>query len=487
METNSVGTPTGSFDPTAQSYCTSPDGKSPPDNPQPILQSLADEWLNWDCPVGIYAPCTWQDAATASYPNDLIDSLAHAGGYVLPFSYTGATMNGSPAHPKFTYTAYGIDDVANSDPRSAGPAKLEAEVASINAIFPAVPIVVIGHSNGGLIAEQWWARYRPPSAVADVFSLDSPLNGVSRAGPLCQLGLCGSLGVGSATANAYVSLWEDSASDVGDAAILNLDSADHRFTASGTYGDPLYDVGDAVPGSPPHNGILSQLILDPHCLASEDTTSSSCAPTPGVDSVCSNGPSYANPADIEYNNLTYGMPGSLWIHSEAKNCPSTVGMIMSAIAAPSSPRPAPSTPTAPPLAPPSPSATPGYATPEDAVDGFFEAELAGDWASVCSYVEPAAQTLCLAGTSGQGAATGHVTVGTAVVSGSQALVPVTGSLCAPSTPCVANSDPARGMPPTAAAFESYYAQAVANSTNSTTILSATACTRIGGKWYVAFG
>ena len=199
----------GSFDPTAQSYCSSPDGTSPPDNPQAILQDMADGWLNWNCPVGINAPCASDGTATASYPHDLIDVLAQAGGYVLPFSYTGATMIGTASHPVFTFTRYDANDVATKDPRYDEPPVLDAEVASIHKLFPTVPVVVIGHSNGGLIAEQWWVRFHPTD-VAHIFSLDSPINGLGRAGPLCQLGVCGPGGVGATTANAYTSLWEGS-------------------------------------------------------------------------------------------------------------------------------------------------------------------------------------------------------------------------------------------------------------------------------------
>ena len=256
LETGTSGAAT--FNPATQSYCTSPDGKSPPDNPQVALQDMADGWLNWNCPVGVYAPCKPDSQATVSYPNDLIDALANAGGWVLPFSYRGASLSGSSANPVFSLTGYNAGNVANNDPRYGEPPILDAEVSSIHRLFPSIPIIVIGHSNGGLIAEQWWVRYRP-TGVAHIFSLDSPINGVGRAGPLCQVGLCGAGGVGATTANAYISLWQGSASDPtdGNAALVSLSGKDPRYTASGTYGDPLYDVGDAVVGTPPHNGILS--------------------------------------------------------------------------------------------------------------------------------------------------------------------------------------------------------------------------------------
>ena len=147
--------------------------------------------------------------------------------------------------------------------------------------------------------------------------------------------------------------------------------------------------------------------------------------------------------------------------------------------------PAPPPPTTP---PPTTTATPGYGSPEDAVDGFYQGELAGDWAAVCSYVTPSAQAPCLAGTSGQGAATGQVTVGQAMISDNEALVSVTGSICAPSSPCVTNSDPSLGMPPSLSQFPADYQTAVANSTSgSTTVISPMPCSQINGKWYVNFG
>ena len=244
-------------------------------------------------------------------------------------------------------------------------------------------------------------------------------------------------------------------------------------------------------GSPPHNGILSQLILDPHCLASEDTTSTTCTPLPVSDVISPCGASLQTPADASYNNITYGLPGSLWIHSQAKNCAGTVSMILASISAGSSSSPTVTATTGPATtsaAPATPPIRPGHESPQDAVDGFYQAELAGDWAAVCSYIDPADQALCQAGTSGQGAATGQVTVVTSVSSGGQALVSVTGRICAPSTPCVSNSDPTTGMPRTPSQFANDYATALANATStSTTVMSPVPCTNVNSEWYVAFG
>ena len=498
-----------SFNPATQSYCTSPDGNSPPDNPQIMLQDFADGWLNWKCPVGVNAPCTYDNASTMSYPNDLIDALEHAGGYVLPFSYKGAMMSGPPASPTFTFTGYSSDDVASNDPRYDEPPILDAEVGSIQGVFPSVPIVVIGHSNGGLVAEQWWARYKPTD-VAHVFTLDSPVNGVGRAGPFCQLLSCGP--VGHSTASAYTALWEGSAGDPtdGSPALAALDGKDHLFTAVGTYGDPLYDVADAVFSSPPHNGILSQFILDPHCLVGEDATAASCAPIKPYDFVSPCGPSQQSPADGAHNNITYGVPGSLLIHSQAKNCPGTVAMIVSYVSSLSAPSPPPSpspsqtctafsaacpdgprsSSPAPPATSPSPSGTPtaGFDTPQATVAGFFGGDLSGDWTGVCSHVLPSEQAICQAGTSGNtGSASGSFTIVRTVVHGTEALVAVTGKICAPGSACASNTDPSAGMPSSAAGFQASYNAAVAAAASGTeVVISPVPCTQIGGKWYVTF-
>lgn len=142
----------------------------------------------------------------------------------------------------------------------------------------------------------------------------------------------------------------------------------------------------------------------------------------------------------------------------------------------------------PPAATPSASVMPGFSTPQDAVDGFYQGELAGNWSAVCSYVVPSAQSVCLAGTSGQGAATGSIGVDRAVIQGTEALVAVTGNICAPSTPCTANTDPSLGMPTSASDFSAVYQAAVASgSSGEGAYMSPMPCTQVNGKWYVAFG
>jgi len=648
------------FNPAAINYCASPNGQLPPNNPNAVIRSMSDGWLNYSYSNNgtgslisnsysfgangqVNTPSGTMDGPSRVVPGagvNTINELASAGGYVLPFSYNGASMTGTAAHPVFHFAAYDGNNVADEDPRYGsgdngqgnGPAHLNAELQSIEKVFPNVPIVLIGHSNGGLIAEQWWIRYGTKPGVQDVYhiyTLDSPLNGVGNAGdcdnsvitdPGAALvgalinHLCGGF-IGVSVAGAYQSIWDGNIGNVagggtgdnaeGMNAVVKLDSQhNNMLTAVGTYGDPLYDAGDH--GRHGRDGILSQIMVNDSCLqnmslqspfsGNNSLTIPECAPLKmDFISPCDGGTydqsqasSPAFPADRAYGPLLYGInSGSLYIHSEAKDCPGTIGMIMNLVRTlrPTAPTPInnkphlpadaiaawnatdggcastmaaslrhvadllpssdttqiadlnqfaalplaelgegsqsqqaqgqadltalntffgtdrelttftgpcsaapPSTP--PPTTPPPTLVTPGNGSPGDAVDGFYQSELNGDWAAACSYVTPSAQALCVAGTSGQAAATGNATVGTMVVSadGNEALVSVTGSICAPSAPCVSNSDASLGMPSSPSQFPADYQTAVANSTSdSSTSISPMPCSQMNGKWYVDFG
>jgi hypothetical protein len=70
----------------------------------------------------------------------------------------------------------------------------------------------------------------------------------------------------------------------------------------------------------------------------------------------------------------------------------------------------------------------------------------------------------------------------------EALVSVTGNICAPSSPCVSNTDPATGMPNSPSEFATDYQAAVASSTSdSSTSMSPMPCSQVNGQWYVDFG
>jgi hypothetical protein len=494
----------------------------PPDNPQQALRSLADGWLNYsyDSHTDRYDKT---DQSTRGANNNLIDSLADKDGYVLPFSYAGcptctntngAQMGGTSSAPSFDVPAYTGDDVGATDPTTTGPADLQAEIASIHAIFTHVPIIVIGHSNGGLIAEQWWLNYGQgdPDGVIQVFALDSPLNGVGAAG-VCVTGLCGGA-VGPILAAVYATLWAHQ--DQYDPIALAVDARDHLFTAIADLGDPLYDFAD-YPSSQfltgvKNIGLISQLYwTEPGCTQSGyDLSSSACTAT---------GQAVLNPCGNNLDDGTgpdFGVPTDLWLHSMVKNCSGTISDVLAWIGQtpppptlsapapvttvvprpstppPSTPPPSTPPPSTPPPSTPPPSSAPssahaGLDSPQDAVTGYYDNALAGQWAQACEYIEPSSRRLCVAATSGLPAATGTTTVRGTFTVGSKALVEVTGHICAPQQPCVSNADPTSGMPRSRADFPSVYAADVAGATSGATSMSPVACLRKGTDWYLNLG
>jgi hypothetical protein len=204
----------------------------------------------------------------------------------------------------------------------------------VHTLLPDAKIFVVGHSNGGLVAEQWWwnfGRYHP-EGVVQVISLDSPLNGIFDAAFCTDLaGSCGpTLG------HAYEDLWTKQ--NTLDPQEVTVDNADKLFTAVGTFGDPLYDVADNGPTTIPTDariGIVSQLFYtEPSCnsgIHRFDLHTDRCQPAGRyfIDP-CS---SKDMPLDHDWGPPLippgYGAPGSLWMHSVVKNCPGVITKIMS--------------------------------------------------------------------------------------------------------------------------------------------------------------
>ena len=136
----------------------------------------------------------------------MLDAIAGTGGVILPFSYNGAALSGRSSHPQFTFPAYtacnsspgglggpGCDRYPGGEPdpvsggfNSVGATSwrisqdeqaLAQEVASVRSVWGNVRIVVMGHSQGGLIAFDAWRDGLLPG-ILHGFSLDSPINGV---------------------------------------------------------------------------------------------------------------------------------------------------------------------------------------------------------------------------------------------------------------------------------------------------------------------
>jgi hypothetical protein len=133
------------------------------------------------------------DAQQSPTNQFMLDAIAAQGAIILPYSYTSAYLTGPH---EFVFTAY---TRCNSTPGQGGfgcndlnipnggdkdytldqdVQTLDGEIRSINAVWPKTEIVLIGHSQGGLIAWMWWHAHPGADYVTHAFSLDSPINGV---------------------------------------------------------------------------------------------------------------------------------------------------------------------------------------------------------------------------------------------------------------------------------------------------------------------
>jgi len=84
----------------------------------------------------------------------LVARLADAGAVLLPYSYAGATLSQQPGGPVFDFQTY-TAATTEQEP-SISIQKLDDELSSIHQVWNQAHIVVVGHSLGGLIAQQWW-------------------------------------------------------------------------------------------------------------------------------------------------------------------------------------------------------------------------------------------------------------------------------------------------------------------------------------------
>jgi hypothetical protein len=154
--------------------------------------------------------------------------------------------------------------------------------------------------------------------------------------------------------------------------------------------------------------------------------------------------------------------------------------VTSSVPPSSSPASASAPPSSSAAAEPAESATPGKNTPEDAVNGLIKGELADNWTLACSHVVPSTQPTCDQAANQLPVFTGNATVAGDTISGTEALVEVTGSMCSNTTGCASNSIPSTGMPSSQVTFMQAYNQALNNSNN----LSPVPCIEENGIWYI---
>ncbi len=96
----------------------------------------------------------------------------------LRFTFTGYNKGDAVPGPHPFGNCSGAD--VHADINSWG-GLLDAEISQIEAVWPKVPLVVMGHSQGGLIAASWWGSKHTAVNNYHVFTLDSPINGACAA------------------------------------------------------------------------------------------------------------------------------------------------------------------------------------------------------------------------------------------------------------------------------------------------------------------
>jgi hypothetical protein len=131
---------------------------------------------------------------------------------------------------------------------------------------------------------------------------------------------------------------------------------------------------------------------------------------------------------------------------------------------------------------------PGHGSPKAAVQGFItDLELGNGSTAWCDYIDPPDQQDCQeAAGDANITITGSFSLGNQVIDGTEALVAITGSVCAHSEEdstttisCDSNNDPNKGLPPGAGTFSAAYA--TASGSNGTTTA---ACIEVNGSWYI---
>jgi probable HAF family extracellular repeat protein len=235
------------------------------------------------CPAGLKEVASYFNTDTPTKPNSservpsFTDHIAATGAIIVPFSYNGSLLGtDTRGRPVFRSNAYG-DLVPGYTLPDAASRMLDSQIRSIHTIWPRTRIVVVGHSQGGLVAETYSRKYSASaSGVVAVFSLDSPLNGVQNTAACfsggATLGLCTLAGpllgkISLALGAQYFLLWAKNS--------VMPPTRSNLLTAVGTRGDLLYSVANA-----PVPGIASQLAFSGVGYCCVQTPPSFVAPRP---------------------------------------------------------------------------------------------------------------------------------------------------------------------------------------------------------------
>ena len=254
----------------------------------------------------------------------LLDQLVEYGGIALPYSYTSAaTLSASATGvPKFTFTGYTQDKSSTQDPKK--DVKLLAkEVDSIHNTWPFTKIVLLGHSGGGLVVEQYWQNYQYSARnVQLAVSVEGPINGTRYAG-LCSPHCPSAGGFGDKVVNFLGQQWQNQVSN--DAAILSRDS-DGTFVAISTEGDSAYGFNT--------NGLFDSIVPDsvfPCDVTSSADQVNSCNPAQPSSFVDGGQWRSNDPCQWTSDLQNLGFGGQDGSHFYAIGCPQNVDHIRSLI------------------------------------------------------------------------------------------------------------------------------------------------------------
>ena len=148
---------------------------------------------------------------------------------------------------------------------------LNKEIASIHKLpgWDHVPIVIVGHSLGGLIAYTWWQNFGLSNSlgVVDLFALDAPINGIGNAyqciGGRIQISLCplAQLAGKIQYSNSVFSTFEDNWNNL---IVYDETSVSHDTGQGSPYFVPIGTVGDTTYDSTADNvtdGLVSQVFM----------------------------------------------------------------------------------------------------------------------------------------------------------------------------------------------------------------------------------
>jgi hypothetical protein len=198
---------------------------------------------------------TKEPPGCTAQPN-MVTTLRSAGALILPFSYNGVHLTGTAAHPTVTVAAYPSSLPSTALPQAIAPA-IATEVDQVHALWPAARVIVVGHSEGGYVAEQYFLNDFASSKqaeVAGIFSLDSPINGIKNEAEVASLLSTIQIPASTALLDQFQSSWNNAVKN--DAAILAKEGKTSVYVPVGTPNDNVYLIADN-----PAAGLISQVLV----------------------------------------------------------------------------------------------------------------------------------------------------------------------------------------------------------------------------------